>query len=56
MNGKVDFSKRNTKYKARVPVSCNTGYKIKGESEITCGSSGKWSVHTLCSIKSKYTI
>ena len=52
-NGKVDFAKRNTKYKAQVPVSCNTGYKIKGDAQITCGSSGKWSVHTLCAIKSK---
>lgn len=47
-NGNVDFTKRTTTFKSTVPVKCNDGYKVHGDEHITCLSSGKWSVKTLC--------
>lgn len=55
-NGKVDFTKRTTKYKSTIPVTCNTGYRVSGEESITCKSSGKWSVQTRCVLQNCGTV
>ena len=41
--GHVDFAGQKTTYDSKVPVKCDDGYEHGGDSEITCGSDGKWS-------------
>ena len=55
-NGKVDFERKNTKYKSKIPVKCNKGYALLGEKEITCQKNGRWSERTMCRLLGKYTI
>lgn len=31
-----------------IEVSCDVGYRLKGSSEITCGSNGEWSDNSSC--------
>ena len=40
-NGRRSSSRRN--YNDRVSFSCNTGYKLRGNSSRTCQSTGQWS-------------
>lgn len=47
-NGHVDFTGANTTYNQKIPVTCDKGYILVGESEITCLSSGKWSDESKC--------
>ena len=53
-NGHVDFLGRQTLYNEKVPVICNEGYDIVGQTSITCLSDGTWSKDTFCRIKGKY--
>ena len=47
-NGVVHFTGRNTTVNHTVPITCDTGYKIKGDIHITCMEDGTWSNRTSC--------
>ena len=41
-------------FSSTVPVSCDKGYQLHGDNNITCLSGGIWSNNTMCQVKSMY--
>ena len=54
-NGKVDYTGRKTTAGSSVPVTCDTGYKLNGNSHITCKKDGLWSSGTCQIIGTRYS-
>ena len=52
-HGSADFSNRDTTYGKSVPVKCEIGYGLHGDSFITCKADGTWSNGPSCVLKSK---
>ena len=47
-NGYINFAKQKTTYKSKIPAECDSGYSVKGDSEIECKENG-WTKKTSCS-------
>ena len=54
INGHVNFTGRETVYDQLIPVFCDVGYELQGESHVTCLSDGKWSNMSFCVIFGKF--
>ena len=52
-HGSADFSNSDTTYGQSVPVKCEIGYGLQGDSFITCKADGTWSNGPSCVLKSK---
>ena len=55
-NGYVDYKGRATTVGEKVPVFCNPGYDLEGDSDTTCLSDGTWSKFTHCRSKGMVNI
>ena len=53
-HGFANFDGKDTTFNQKVPVICNKGYEILGESEITCLATGDWSNDTTCHIEGEW--
>ncbi|KAH3700409.1 hypothetical protein DPMN_075385 [Dreissena polymorpha] len=49
-NGRVLFAPSSTQYGATVILACNLGYRLLGNSSVTCTESGAWSTLPLCQV------
>lgn len=52
-NGNINFTGMDTTFGKSVPVSCDIGYKRKGDPHITCLEDGSWRTSVSCEIVGK---
>ena len=53
-HGHVKFKGQDTTYKNSASISCDAGYTLQGDSEVTCLADGSWSQFSRCVINSTY--
>ena len=53
-HGHVNFTGRITTYGETIPVTCNVGYNLAGDTGITCLDTSFWSTTTRCEIVGQY--
>ena len=50
-NGFVDFTGKSTTFNHSIPVECDIGYNLLGDTSIHCQANGVWGSNSSCRLK-----